>query len=106
NRATKRPARSRRALVGTTLRDSDWPLGHELARNPRSGHGLWVECSRRRVRPSTLATHPSSIGVFHWHSLRPYGLASWRRWARLPSTAFRTSLTVRGSIGRVFVPLR
>ena len=28
------------------------------------------ECSRRRVWPPTLATHRSSIGVFHWQHLR------------------------------------
>src|SRR2546427_10517440 len=47
----------------------------------------------------------SSIGVFHWQRSGPYGLALARRRACLPPRAFRTSLTVNGSGGRVFVPL-
>src|SRR2546428_6629848 len=47
----------------------------------------------------------SSIGVFHWQRSGPYGLALAPRPACLPSRAFRTSLTVNGSVGRDFVPL-
>ena len=61
-------------------------------------------CSRRGVRPSTLATYRSSVRVFHWQgsALRlGFGVP-----ACLPSpTACRISLTVSGSKGRLFVPL-
>jgi len=30
-----------------------------------------IDCSRRRVRPPTLAPHRSSMGVFHWQHLGP-----------------------------------
>ncbi len=56
------------------------------------GKPTWV-WSRRGVRPLALATHRSSLRVFHWHHLGLCDLASERRRACPASRAFRTSLT-------------
>src|SRR3989454_12690317 len=42
---------------------------------PTGSGSVQAPCYRRRVRPPTLATHWSSIGVFHWqHSGLRLGL--------------------------------